>query len=100
MREELFKKTSEIILEYYKQEVPFLDEKEKYLWLETLPKNISLKFADYTLDKLMLNIPFLAYYMPKYVGSINDFVIKELNENEGKEYILFIDKLKKGLNDT
>jgi|ERR1035437_5419669 hypothetical protein len=98
MNLELLRKTGEITFNgYYKQEVPFPDEKDKLLFLATLPKNIAKDFDKYSLEKLMLNIPFLAYYMPKYVGSIDDYVVKRLSPDEAREYLKIAEEVKSNL---
>ena len=86
MNLELIEKTGHISVEYYKQEVPFPDEKDKLMWLSTLPSKIAANFADYSLEKLMLHIPFLAYYVPQFLGSLDDYVVARLTPEEAKEY--------------
>lgn len=87
INQELLTKVGEITIEYYKQDVPFPDEEDKLLWLSTLPKNIALHFSEYSLERLMLNLPFLAYYIPKFVGSIDDYVVKRLSSDEVGQYL-------------
>ncbi len=85
--QELLSKIGKVTMEYYKQEVPFPDEKDKLLFLATLPKNIAKDFSELPLEKIMLNIPFLAYYMPRHVGSIDDYITNRLLPNEAREYL-------------
>jgi hypothetical protein len=87
MNLDFLEKTGHISIEYYKQEVPFPDEQDKLMWLSTLPSNIAANFAEYSLEKLMLNIPFLAYYIPKFVGTLDDYVVAHLSPDEAAEYL-------------
>lgn len=97
MNLDLLEKTGHLSFEYYKQEVPFPDEKDKLMWLSTLPPKIAASFAEYSLEKLMLNIPFLAYYVPTFVGTLDDYVVARLSPEEAEEYLKIAEEVKKDI---
>lgn len=79
-------KTGFIAKRYYSQPVPFPLPRDKQAWLRSLPQHIANDFKDASLDYLMRHIPFLAWYMPRFVGSLDEYYRENMTCQEYLAY--------------
>ena len=86
-------KAGELAKEYYNQDVPSPEEKDRLEWLATISPIIARDFEKTSLKDLMRNIPFLAFYVPKHVGhTYKDYLKKHMTK---KEYEMYVPKQEK-----
>lgn len=79
---DLLIKTDLIVKGYYMQGVPWPSEDDKVCRLKSLSENIAKDFKDASLERLMRNIHLIASYLPKFLGSFDEYYSEKMNKKD------------------